>query len=135
SPYFDDMLDSGLERFLAGKKYVPEIFDVKKSTLKNAEKMSGSEKLSRKVVYRPEKPVLDGSVYEGKGEFRITVKFFIDEGGRVIKAEPVNTTGFPEVDNLAVQFVRGWMFEPRDNVPEEGQRQETDIVLVTEDRI
>ncbi|MDP8258984.1 MAG: hypothetical protein P9L90_06155 [Candidatus Aadella gelida] len=132
--YFDETLDLLLVEFLAGEKSKPELLRVSGNfILEQIGEKNTASNLDRRVIYRPEKPVIDGTFYGDKDEFKVRVEFLIGPEGKVIRAEPVNTTGFPKIDNIAVNFVKGWLLEP---VPEESsvepQRREVEIVLVSE---
>jgi hypothetical protein len=85
----------------------------------------------RKVIYRPEQPVIAGSYYGRKEVFRIKVAVVISPGGQVKKAEPVNTTGDIDVDMTAAEFVQGWIFEPKNYGVSTDQEQEVEVLLTT----
>jgi len=133
SDYFDNILDSLLVKFLAGKKISPDIVRLSGSFGGKAGSLSkGLLNAGRKVIYRPQKPLVEGKLYGYEERFKVKVKIFIEPDGKVKKAEPVNTTGFLEIDSTAVKFVKGWIFEPKEDGSGEDQMQEVEVILISE---
>ena len=53
----------------------------------------------------------------------------VDRGGNVIRAELVNTTGYPELDMKAATYVKEWLFAPDKTRPDEGESGTVKAVL------
>ncbi|MFH1665476.1 MAG: TonB family protein [Candidatus Omnitrophota bacterium] len=79
----------------------------------------------REILYRPAPPYVMKGLYGRREMFRMKVKVLVDRDGRVKNVEPLTTTGYPEVDIMALKFVKGWIYEP-DRSP--GMRDESLIV-------
>jgi TonB family protein len=66
----------------------------------------------RNIVFRPVPPVVSASDSGGKEYFRVSVGADISSSGDVEGAWVTVTSGFPEADNEALRYVRGWKFRP-----------------------
>jgi outer membrane biosynthesis protein TonB len=40
----------------------------------------------------------------------------VNTEGNVKTSEPVTTSGYPELDMIASNFVKGWAFEPQESI-------------------
>lgn len=119
--------------FLMGKKRVPELglesnldsslFDSWGSISENA------AEVGRKVIYKPVAPTIIPGLYGGKETFRIKVKVIIDTDGKVKKAEPLTTTGFPRIDITAAKYARSWIFESREDAVLGEEEQVVEVTL------
>ncbi|MFQ5952430.1 MAG: hypothetical protein ACE5JK_03390 [Candidatus Omnitrophota bacterium] len=110
SQHLENRMDSSALEALEDYKTVPDFYlDVKAG---GSELWAlGFEK--RKVIYTPEAPFIMRGLYGSKDEIHIKIKALVSSCGSVKKAEPVITTGYPQLDILATKYVRGWIFEPK----------------------
>ncbi|MFH1836507.1 MAG: hypothetical protein ABH862_00140 [Candidatus Omnitrophota bacterium] len=129
---FDSVLDILLSEFLTGKKIAPNIVRIADTFKKDGKVSRGNDPYAdRNVRYRPQKPYLDDKLYGKEKEYRVVVRMVIDQDGKVKKTEPVSTTGLPEIDNLATEFAKEWIFEPDTQGRFEDQILEAEIILVS----
>ena len=68
-------------------------------------------------------------MYGNEVMFRIKVRALVSKEGSGRNAEPVTTTGYPQLDIVAARFVRGWLFEPSADTGTYDVWQEVDVVL------
>ncbi|MFH1846156.1 MAG: hypothetical protein ABH869_01215 [Candidatus Omnitrophota bacterium] len=122
--------------YLKSKKVVPksEIFNRSEGSsdvTKTVSQVTAEEK--RKILYKPEPPVLFRGLYGDKSSFKINFRVLVDADGKVLKAEPLMTTGYPQLDIMACKFIRGWIFSPKDTGAEicDEEWHEIDILLNT----
>ena len=120
--------DEGVRDFLSGDKDVQEMSEGSKGHVLETDTMDRNVSV-RRVIYRPEPPVIMRGIYGDKDTFKVKVKVLIDAGGEVKNAEPVTTTGYPRLDIQALKFVRYWIFDQRDNVPGSDEWQEIEVIL------
>ncbi len=82
---------------------------------------SGWEEASRgrEIFSRPDSPRVGRGLYGGKEKFKEKIKVLVDPGGKVKRAEPVTTPGFPRLDITASEYVRSWIFESREDTAED----------------
>ena len=83
----------------------------------------------RKVVYRPEAPFIMPGLYGYADEYHLKVKVLVSSEGRVLKVEPITTTGYPELDLTASEYVRGWIFDRGKDGVTDNEWLEFDVVL------
>ncbi|MDP2921611.1 MAG: TonB family protein [Candidatus Omnitrophota bacterium] len=78
------------------------------------------EAKDRIIVYKPDldKPVMMPSDFNS--DLSLDVKFKISREGFVKYAECATSSGFPEIDQLAVRHVRKWFFVPSIKDDQEG---------------
>lgn len=109
-----------IDRDLSGLNYenkiVPDAVLLDHDTFSAAGWMSelsgGEADPVRRPVHKPDRPYVIRGLYGYSDEFAVVVRARVSPGGRVLSAEPVTTTGYPELDLRAAEYVRGWMFEP-----------------------
>ncbi len=63
--------------------------------------------------------------------FRVKVKVQIGRDGNVKHAEPLTTTGYPQLDMMASKYAKGWIFEPKEDVNVPDEWQVVEVVLNT----
>lgn len=81
--------------------------------------IKGSAK-DRVIIYKPN---LDKSTVlpsDFNSDFSANIKFKISKDGFVEYAECVTSSGFPEMDNAAIRYVRKWQFVPAPDDNQEG---------------
>ena len=69
----------------------------------------------RALVFVPAKPLVEKMAESGKvgrEKFTTEVRFFVSSDGKVVMAEPMVSCGYPDVDIIAVRFVKNWVFSP-----------------------
>ncbi|MFC1549096.1 energy transducer TonB [Candidatus Omnitrophota bacterium] len=124
--YLDDNMDVFVLGFLTGSKTVPDIkldFGGTPSVFSGWGPNINVPTGTRKVIYRPVPPLIMRDLYGGERSFRVKVKVQIGRDGNVKYAEPLTTTGYPQLDMTASKYAKGWIFEPKEsaNVPDEWQ--------------
>lgn len=131
----EDDMDTLARDFLTGTKGVPELGLGRDFSNELFERWGSLEEeraeQGRKVIYRPPDQSIAAGFYGGKEKFRIKVKVLIDSDGKVKKAEPLTTTGFPRLDITASKHARGWMFEPREDAVMGDEELVVEVVLTT----
>jgi len=81
--------------------------------------IKGSAK-DRVIIYKPN---LDKSTVlpsDFNSDFSANIKFKISKDGFIEYAECITSSGFPEIDNAAVRYVRKWQFVPALEDDQEG---------------
>ncbi|MDP8298337.1 MAG: hypothetical protein P9L88_00295, partial [Candidatus Tantalella remota] len=87
----------------------------------------------RAVVYKPVPPRVSSELYGGRDTFRSRFRLTVDSNGNVKRAEPVTTTGYPEVDILSTKFVKGWIFESGRDLSRRDVDITVEVILETTD--
>ena len=85
----------------------------------------------RKVVYKPAPPVVIEGLYGDTGAYKIVVVVTVGADGSVKRAEPLTTSGYPQLDIAASKFAEGWIFEPRSDAFAGDEQREIEILLHT----
>jgi len=67
---------------------------------------------TREIIYSPAPPKIPLGLYGDMEKISVSIKFFIADNGVVYHAEPVLSSGFPEVDLQAIRFIKRWRFSP-----------------------
>ena len=134
--YLENSMDTLVMDFLTSSKIVPD-FALNLEIDDFGPGRWGTDHIEeakqRKVIYRPEAPSVMRALYRGEETFRIRVRVLIDRAGNVKKVEPLTTTGYPRLDITASKFVRGWIFEPREDAAIADEWQEVDVILNARD--
>lgn len=131
-PHEEEALDVSAAASLSGWKAVPEAKVRAQEEARSALKMKGPEDtgaMARKVIFRPDTPYFIKGQYGEKDSFRIKVKALLDAEGNVIKAEPLTTTGYPQLDMSAAKFVKSWTYEPSKALSRAEEWVEEEVVL------
>ncbi|MBD3427249.1 MAG: hypothetical protein GF409_08535 [Candidatus Omnitrophica bacterium] len=87
-----------------------------------------SSKEPRKVIYRADPPLIMSGFYGDRSAYGIRMSVLVAPDGQVKQAEPLTTTGYPQLDMMISEFVRSWIFEP---APEYDYREKWHVVDVT----
>lgn len=125
-------MEKGLLNFFSSRKSVPDfLLGMNQGNLGVSSWAAGLVKDSaeRKVVYKPGEPMFIKGLYGDKDSFEIKVKVLVGPSGDVIKAEPLTTTGYPELDITAVEHVKEWLFEPDNSQSGQGEWMTVLVVL------
>ena len=85
----------------------------------------------RKVISVPEEPIIEAGRYGDKTEFRILMRVLVNAEGNVKAAESTTTTGYPEVDIIASNFVKGWTFQPKESIYGKDEWITREVVIKT----
>jgi TonB family protein len=98
---------------LTEKPVTPERFSVFESR---------QDDLGRSVIYKPELPKYPEWLRKLGSDFEVNLKFLILPDGTIANVEKVSSSGYPEVDEIGVRYIRKWKFMPvaRD-LPQENQ--------------
>lgn len=120
SPDREKNMDASILGSLAGEKAAPDM---------ETRASSWAAKEERGVMYKPEAPLIMKEPYGDKTSFRIRIKALVDREGRVLKTEPVTTTGYPQLDMAAGKFVEKWIYEPAKGGTSNDEWHEEDVVL------
>jgi hypothetical protein len=108
--HLEKSMDSTILDALTGYKAVPDFYlDLKEESLKQGDLRTGK----RKIIYAPEPPFFVKGLYGDDETILVKVRALVSPEGNVKKTEPVTTTGYPQLDILAIKFVRSWIFEPK----------------------
>ena len=74
----------------------------------------------RGVMFKPhEEPSVPKGLYGVSEKYIVKLKFFITQSGIVYDTEPVISSGYPDVDMQAVNFLKKWRFLPSNVVDED----------------
>lgn len=65
------------------------------------------------IVYKPKLPSVPRGLYSDSDEHIVKLKFFVSENGIVRDVEPVISSGYTEIDFLAVRTLKKWRFSPK----------------------
>jgi len=65
---------------------------------------------NRAVLYQPPLPAYPSWAQAETLDFNIELKFNVASDGRVSYAEPVASSGYPEVDLTAIKYIKNWRF-------------------------
>ncbi len=125
-------MDALVMDFLAGAKAVPgpgRGFIAEDRMVRSRYARAQADAKGRKVIYRPEAPFMTRGLYGDREAYKIRVRALIAGDGNVRKVEPVTTTGYPGLDIAALKFVRGWIYEPKEDASAGDEWRETDVVL------
>ncbi len=92
-----------------------------------------SEVAKRSVLYKPPTPVITGTFQAGKAppkgeKFLIKLRFLISPEGNVIFIEKIKSCGYPDIDLVAIRYMKKWQFVPLD--PNKPKRNQEGIMLV-----
>ena len=132
SGYFESSMDDFVKGFLMGSKTIPELdLDISERSVFGKEWGSSGSPAprERRVLYRPEPVRIMRGLYGNKETFKVQVNVLIDDDGNVKKAEPITTTGYPNLDITAVKFVKSWIFEPTTESINPDQWQVVEVFL------
>ena len=66
----------------------------------------------REIIFKPASLTVPRSLYGGREEYIVKLKFFISNDGVVHDIEPIVSSGYPEIDLKAMRFLRKWRFSP-----------------------
>ena len=129
--FYEKYFDSVIYSSLLAKKVLPDIF-LKQNELRRNEYYSYDIHEGRKVIYKPVHPLLNRGKYGGNDVFNIKLKVLISPAGNVKMLEPINTTGYPEVDMIAMKYFKGWIFEPLIDSYDYDGWMEIEVLIETE---
>jgi len=130
--YLENNMDSFVMDYLSAPKAVPD-FSLESNF--NDSISSGRwnsdylRKRVRRVIYKPDPPVIMRSLYGGEENYKVKVKALVSEDGNVRQSEPLTTTGYPELDIMGSKFVQGWIFEPAESPAGADEWIEVDVML------
>jgi TonB family protein len=74
----------------------------------------------RIIMYKPDLDKVIEMPSDFNSDFSASVGFRISEDGFVKYAECVVSSGFPEIDQAAIRYVRKWQFVPNPKDDQEG---------------
>ncbi|MDP8299843.1 MAG: hypothetical protein P9L88_08095 [Candidatus Tantalella remota] len=133
--YLEQRMDDNVLDFFSSSKDVPG-FALRLSDKAFApdEWSVGRREEGRAVVYRPVPPRVSSELYSGRDTFRSRFRLTVDSNGNVKRAEPVTTTGYPELDILSTKFVKGWIFESGRDLSRGDEDITVEVILETTDR-
>lgn len=66
----------------------------------------------REIIFKPASLTVPRSLYGGREEYIVKLKFFMSNDGVVHDIEPIVSSGYPEIDLKAIRFLRKWRFSP-----------------------
>lgn len=130
--YAENSMEDLVSGFLTGDKAVPDFTRGSEgfgSGLYGFEQDVPGSITARKVIYRPEVPHLMSGLYDGKISFRVKMRVLVGPDGNVRMVESYTTTGYPRVDIMASEYVKGWIFERQGGFSAEDEWQEVNVTL------
>ena len=68
---------------------------------------------ARAVLFKPELPKLPQMFDVRDRQFSIKLKFYVLPDGKVESAEPVLSSGYPDIDLQGIRYIKNWQFEPK----------------------
>ncbi len=120
--HLEDNMDTDLLDFFSGYKQVPDpLMDFAQEEELSPVKWGRwgdetvEETAERRVVYRPDPPSIMRGLYGAKNVFTLKVRVLVSTGGGVRKAEPLTTTGYPQLDIIATKYASSWIFAPAED--------------------
>ncbi|MBD3380473.1 MAG: hypothetical protein GF408_08450 [Candidatus Omnitrophica bacterium] len=133
--YFGISPAAGVFDFLSGSKSLPDMMLSRpmlgEPAVPRTGPLSGGSSAERQVVHRPEQPNLLRGLYGNEAGFAVRFRVLVDRAGNVKMAEPLTTTGFPQLDLKAAEYVKSWIFAPA-NTTEPGEEWvEVEVLLET----
>jgi TonB family protein len=81
--------------------------------------MKGEAK-DRIIIYKPDLDKVSVLPSDFSSDFNVSVKFIVSKHGFVRAAECVTSSGFSEIDQAALRYVRKWQFVPATGDDQEG---------------
>jgi len=107
-----------LQGYFSNKKEVPlyvaesaEMRYSKKRKRKAISFIDGPAK-RRELISKAEPSSVPRGIYGNEKEYAVKLKFFVSKNGIVRDIEPVVSSGYPEIDLLAVKSLKKWRFSP-----------------------
>jgi len=79
------------------------------------------EARNRTILYRPALSKILTATSYFSSNYNVNIKFNVSEHGFVERPECVVSSGYPEIDQIAVRYVRMWQFVPYSDGSESGQ--------------
>ncbi len=92
-----------------------------------------SEAAGRQILFKPTPPTISRTFQVGKtplkGEsFEIKLRFLVSPQGKVIFIEKMKSCGYPDIDLIAVRYIKKWQFAPLS--PEKLKKNQEGIMLL-----
>ena len=133
--YLEERMDDDVLDFFSSSKAIPVFaLSLRSEAFMPAEWSETRSAEERAVVYKPAPPRVDSELYGGKDIFRARFRLLVDSNGNVKGAEPVTTTGYPELDILSTKFVKGWIFESERDLSQGDKEYTVEVILETAGR-
>ncbi|MBL7156926.1 MAG: energy transducer TonB [Candidatus Omnitrophica bacterium] len=66
----------------------------------------------REIIFSPEELTVPRGLYDDTEGYVVKLKFFLSNNGIVREIEPVASSGYPEIDLRAIEFLKKWRFSP-----------------------
>ena len=66
----------------------------------------------REIVFKPKRLTVLRGLYDDCPEYRVRLKFFVSSDGIVYNPKLLVSSGYPEVDLVAIRFLKRWRFSP-----------------------
>jgi len=73
----------------------------------------------RKIIFKPDRLLISPGIYGDDEEYVVKIRFLVSHNGIVYNAEPVVSSGYPEVDLQAMSFLKKWRFNPGNSAKDE----------------
>ncbi|MFH1848273.1 MAG: energy transducer TonB [Candidatus Omnitrophota bacterium] len=101
---------------LGGFKLVPEYVPKSVGREDRAEgdrpfRIEGSAS-GREILFVPDAPDVNKRTDQAIRIFSVELKFSVDPSGKVESAEPIASSGYPDVDLAAIRYLKGFQFAP-----------------------
>ena len=86
----------------------------------------------REVIYKPGRPRLPSWITP-RTPFTMELEFYVSVQGEVEEVIPVVSSGNPEVDLLAIRYLKGWKFAPLTQTSSQDEVRRMKFIFGTED--
>lgn len=130
--YQDSKMDTLVLDFLTETKTVPGLnlgLGSNRYMLPGWGQGESARASARRVIYKADPPVIMSGFYGDKTEYQIKVDVLVGPDGKVKQAEPLTTTGYPQLDIMASEFVRSWIFEPQQKSTGQDEWHIVEVIL------
>ncbi len=119
-PSYERYFESIFHPSLLAKKTVPPIISGKNRSASGESYLNNSAS-GRKVLFRPDTPYIRPGIFGNNKSFRFKFDLLVSSGGKVIIANLTNPSEYPDLDRIAEEHIKKWVFEPCDSIcsPEE----------------
>ena len=134
TPYLDKPYSNTITEIIKEEKDLPQDASLLIEKLGLAHSPSvKSEAANRQILFKPPTPVVNRAFQVGKvpskGEkFQIKLRFLVSPDGKVVFIEKVKSCGYPDIDLVAIRYMKKWQFAPLN--PDKPKRNQEGIMLL-----
>ena len=73
----------------------------------------------REIIFKPEPVIVSKGLYSANKEYFVRLRFILSKNGIAREIEPILSSGYPEIDLLAVNALKKWRFSPLNSYKED----------------